>query len=216
MTEKLKLKLTIIGLLFFSCINLNAQNFDLGIAAGFDVASLHVSNSSENNFIYEISPIATYNINGYLSYKNKSFWGFSVEPGVIRKGWNQSLNSNDPENKMRLTYIQMPILSDFHVSDRFYMSIGPEISYLINAKNKYESNTQDIIEFLNQFELSGVAGINYKINETFSTSIRYSHGLTEISKDILWTYSETENPEKSKDFNQYIQILLKMRIKNWR
>lgn len=36
MTEKLKIKLTIIGILFFSCMNLNAQDFDLGIASGFD------------------------------------------------------------------------------------------------------------------------------------------------------------------------------------
>ena len=68
MTEKLKIKLTIIGILFFSYMDLNAQSFDLGVVAGFDVASLHLTNSSENNFIYEISPIATYNINGYLRY----------------------------------------------------------------------------------------------------------------------------------------------------
>jgi hypothetical protein len=216
MTEKLKIKLTIIGILFFSYVDLNAQSFDLGVVAGFDVASLHLTNSSESNFIYEISPIATYNINGYLSFKNKSFWGFSVEPGVIRKGWNQSYNTNDPKNKMRLYYLQMPILSDFYLSDRLYLSIGPEINYLLSAKNKYESNTQDIVEYLNRFELSGMAAISFKINETVSTSFRYSHGLTEVSKDIIWTNSEIENPNDSKDFNQYFQIILKMRIKNWR
>ena len=215
MTEKLRIKLTIIGILFFLYMNSNAQSFNLGVVAGFDVASLHLTNFSENNILYEISPIATYNINGYLSFKNKSFLGFSVEPGVIRKGWNKSHNSNDP-NKLRLYYLQLPILSDFYFSERLYFSIGPEINYLISAKNKYESNTQDIVEYLNRFELSGIAAISFKFNDTVSTSFRYSHGLTEISKDIIWTDSELENPDDSKDFNQYFQIILKMRIKNWR
>ena len=86
----------------------------------------------------------------------------------------------------------------------------------MSAKNKYDSHTQNIAEFLNRFELSGMAAINFKINEAVSTSFRYSHGLTETSKDILWTSSEIENPNDSKYFNYYFQLLLKMRIKNWR
>lgn len=220
MTEKLKTKLTIIGILSLSCMNLSAQNFEIGINAGFDIANLHLTNSSENNFIYEISPIATYNINGYLSYKNKSFWGFSVEPGVIRKGWNQTYNSNDPKNKLRLYYLQLPVLSDFFISNRIFFSIGPEISYLVSAKNKYEnkyeSNTQDIAEYLNRFELSAMTAISFKINEISTVSFRYSHGITEISKNVLWTYSEVGIPDEPEDFNQYFQLILKMRIKNWR
>ncbi|RKD89857.1 porin family protein [Mangrovibacterium diazotrophicum] len=215
MNKKLKLKLTFIGILFFSCMNLNAQNFDLGIAAGFDRASLHLSNSAENNLTYEISSIGTYNINGYLSFKDNGFWGLSVEPGIIRKGWNQSYNSNDQKNKLRLYYLQIPILSDFYLSDRFFISIGPEIDYLISAKNKYDSNTQDIVKYLNRFELSGMIGISLKINEFVTTSLRYSHGLTEVSKDFIWTNSEIQNPDESKDTNRYFQIILKMRIKNW-
>jgi len=45
-TKKLKIKLTTIGIIFFSFINLNAQNYEFGIAAGFDIASLHLTNSS--------------------------------------------------------------------------------------------------------------------------------------------------------------------------
>jgi len=109
----------------------------------------------------------------------------------------------------------MPVLSDFYLSDRLFFSIGPEINYLVSAKNKYESHTQNIAEFINRFELSGIAAVSFNINETSSISFRYSHGLTEISKDILWTYSEIDNPYESKDFNQYFQLLFKMRIKNW-
>lgn len=216
MKEKVKIKTAIIGILLFSGINLSAQRFEVGIAAGFDMANLHLTNSPENNFIHTISPIATFNINGFLSFKNKTFWGLSVEPGFIRKGWSQSFNSNDPKNKLRLYYLQMPVLSDFYLTDRLYLSVGPEISYLINAKNKYDSNTQDIAEYLHRFELSGMAAIGFRMSETMSISFRYSHGLTEISEDIMWTYPETGSANEAKDYNQYFQVLIKMRIKNWR
>ena len=110
----------------------------------------------------------------------------------------------------------MPVLSDFYLTDRLYLSVGPEISYLINAKNKYDSNTQDIVEYLHRFELSGMAAGGFGMNETTSISFRYSHGLTEISKDVLWNYPETDSADESKDYNHYFQILIKMRIKNWR
>ena len=118
MKVKMKIIRTIIGLLLFLCNNVNAQNIEIGIAAGFNISSLDNTNSSKNNFIYELSPIATYNLNGFLSFKNRSFWGFSIEPGIIRKGWNQSYNSLESENKLRVYYLQMPILSDFYLSDR--------------------------------------------------------------------------------------------------
>jgi hypothetical protein len=216
MTKKLKVKLIIVGIQFFSCINLNAQNFDIGVATGFNMVSVNDIHSSDDDFLYTVYPIASYNLNGFLSFRNKSFWGFSVEPGIIRKGWNQSSSGLNEKIKIRLNYLQIPILSDFYLSDRFYVSIGPEINYLINAKNKYGSDTQDIVKYTNRFELSGMIGISYKINEIISTSIRYSHGLTEISDDIIWTNTEIENPEDSKEFNQYLQILIKMRLKNWR
>lgn len=216
----MKIIVIIIGMVLLSSINSSAQNFEVGVAAGFDVVSLHLTNPSENSFIYNISPIATYNINGFLSFKNTSFWGFSLEPGIIRKGWNQSYNSNDQKNKIRLYYLQLPVLSDFYISNRIYFSIGPEISYLVSAKNKYEnkyeSNTQDIVEHLNRFELSAMAAISFKINEISTVSFRFSQGITEISNNVLWTYSEVGVPDEPKDFNQYFQLLLKMRIKNWR
>ena len=220
MKEKVKIIVIIFGMLLLSGINSNAQNYEVGVAAGFDVVNLHLTNSSENSFIYNISPIATCNINGFLSFKNTGFWGFSLEPGIIRKGWNQSFNSNNKKNKIRLYYLQLPVLSDFYISNRIYFSTGPEISYLMSAKNNYgnnyESNTQDIAEYLNRFELSAMAAINFKINEISTVSFRFSQGITEISNNVLWTYSEVEVPDEPRDFNQYFQLLLKMRIKNWR
>jgi len=50
MTKKLKVKLIIVGLQFFSCINLNAQNFDIGVATGFNMVSVNDIHSSDDDF----------------------------------------------------------------------------------------------------------------------------------------------------------------------
>jgi hypothetical protein len=90
------------------------------------------------------------------------------------------------------------------------------MNYLLHARNKHESVSQNIAEYLNKFELSGLAAINYNINEFFTVSFRYSHGVTEIAKNTLWVYSETDNPNEVKDYNQYFQLLIKIKLKNRR
>jgi hypothetical protein len=216
MSVKTKIIGTVTALLLFLSANLFAQHIEMGFAAGFDIADLHYTNPSEAHFLYHISPTAAYNLNGFLSFRNNGLWGFSVEPGIIGKGWNQSLEAGNTKNKIRLYYFQLPVLSDFYLSNKLYFSIGPEMNYLLHARNKHESVSQNIAEYLNKFELSGLAAINYNINEVFTVSFRYSHGVTEIAKNTLWVYSETDNPNEVKDYNQYFQLLIKIKLKNRR
>lgn len=213
--NKTGLIVTIGTLFLIANFSLRAQKIEIGAAAGFGISDLNLANSSETSFIYNLSPIASFNISGFLSYRNKRFWGFSVEPGIIRKGWNQSFD-NTPKNKIRLYYLQLPVLSDFYLSEKLYFSVGPEIGYLLSAQNKYESTTQNIAEYLNRFELSGIAAVSYKLNEFSAVSFRYSHGITEISKNVLWTYSEYGVPDEPEDYNHYFQLLFKINLNSQR
>jgi len=38
----------------------------------------------------------------------------------------------------------------------------------------------------NYFELSGIVGTSFTINEDFDLELRYNHGLTKVS-NIIWT-----------------------------
>lgn len=196
-----------IGLIVISNLTGFSQNFKFGLVAGFDIANAHLTNKpygfGDNQVYY---PMIAYNFNGYIGYKKSEVWGLSIEPGFIQKGGRQK--SSDDYIRFNLNYLQLPILFDYYVVDKFYISIGPELSYLINAKVK----SNDITDLYDRrFELSCLVGINYKIIDKLDIGLRYNHGLTYTSK-ITWTNEFGESIGVSKDFNQYLQLVLKLKI----
>jgi hypothetical protein len=213
----MKLTLTTIGLILMTLTKANAQNLELGFKTGLGISTIHITNlpdSRSNSDIF--SPALSYSINGTLNYKSKGLWGFSLEPGFIKKGWISGEGNN--KGKVRLQYLQLPILTDLYLSDKLYFSIGPEINYLLNAKNKSNYGTQKITDLNKKFELSGVIGGAFKILNNLDIGIRYSHGLTQISDKIYWLPPDeyTENFIELKDYNQYLQFFMKLKIRNLR
>lgn len=216
----MKKVLTIAIVICITVTKLNAQSLDVGLYAGIGISNVNITNSPDISQT-DFSSILSYNFNGYLSYKGKGFWGFSIEPGIIRKGWDMSFDNQNLESKIRLHYIQLPILSDFYLSDKIYFSLGPEICYLLSSKAKFKSDinsgTEDLKGYFSKFELSGLIAINYRINDNFNISFRYSHAVTEVADGISWEFDEySENFIESNDYNQYFQLLFKIRLKNLR
>jgi hypothetical protein len=81
--------LTFTILFFTTFLTCNSQNIGIGIKAGFGVTNTHVANIHELGVNSDFfSPILSYSLNGFLDYKSKGLLGFSIEPGVIKKGWN--------------------------------------------------------------------------------------------------------------------------------
>lgn len=210
----MKRTLLIIGLTLFFLINLSAQNLELGLKSGFGISNAHITNLPDTENHSDIfSPTLSYSVNGILNYKSNGLWGFSFEPGIIQKGW-VSYKGNINENKITFQYFQLPILSNFHLSDKLYFSVGPEINYLMNTKNKSDNGSHKITDLNRKFELSGVAGGAYKILNNLDLGIRYSHALTQTSDKVFWILDEfSENPKEMKNYNQYLQFFIKLKIK---
>jgi hypothetical protein len=208
--------LIILGFILIPFMNLDAQNFEIGIKTGFGLADTHWTNipDPETNSDFH-SPIFSFSANGVLSYKSAGFWGFTVEPGIVQKGWIQKgINS---ENKFKVNYIQLPILSDFHLSNKLSISIGPEVAYLLSSKYKSNYGTEKVNYIFNNFELSGVVGVTYKIVENFDVGIRYSHSITQTSDKVFWVFDELDEKElEMNDYNQYLQLFLKLNLKSVR
>ena len=210
----MKLLMTTVGLILMTLISLNAQILEFGIKSGLGFADIHITNipdSETNSDIF--SPAISFSINGTLKYKNKGIWGFSFEPGIIKKGWISNKDDNN-ENKIGLQYLQLPVLSDLYLSDKIFFSIGPEVNYLLNAKNKASYDTEKITDLNRKFELSGVIGGTYKILSNLDIGIRYSHGITQVSDKVFWVVDES--PVSMKNYNQYLQGFISLKIKNLR
>ncbi|SHJ06428.1 Outer membrane protein beta-barrel domain-containing protein [Tangfeifania diversioriginum] len=213
----MKNRLTIIiGFIIFSLMNLNAQNINLGIKTGAGIAKTNFTNIPDIDSNSDIfSSNFSYSINGTLNYRINQLFGFSVEPGIIKQGWISNKENNN-ENKINLYYFQLSSFLDFYLSDKLFFSIGPEVDYLVNAKNKTTSNSEEITDLFRKFGLSGMTGITYNIFDIYDIGFKFSHGLTKISDELLWVADDDINTIKLRGYNQSFQFFIKFRIKNLR
>ena len=205
----------IIGLGFITLSNSNAQNLNFGVFAGYDIVNIHEIPLHPNAKGPPYNPMKSYNLNCFISYKSKSFWGLSVEPGFMQKGGFCGVNNSC---RWELNYLQIPVLADIYIFHRFFLSVGPEFSYMTSAKavSDYQGHNQtdDIYSIYNKkFELSGFIGINCMITNVIGIGLGYNHGLTYIDKVPLYDY-----PWKltgwTKLYNQYLQIKMSFRIQS--
>jgi hypothetical protein len=136
-----KRKSMLIAFIMLHIFSVQSQNIDYGLIIGADITNMYLKPvfHTENKAMY--SPILSYNFNGFISYKTNFFLGFSLEPGIIRKGGVQLfdyLNSQyEPVNQKVITSItsfQLPVLLDFHINKSIYLSAGVELEYRLTQK----------------------------------------------------------------------------------
>ena len=207
--------MTFFGMIFISMLNINAQNFKFGVLAGFDIANSQLINKPDvEGFTRMYYPMITFNVNGYAGYRSNRYWGFSIEPGFIQKGGvlKNDKDIEDDDTRFQANYIQMPILVDFYLTDKFFLSLGPEIACMVNARANSKNLSYDISNFYDHvLELSGLFGINYSIMKNIDLGIRYNHGLTHITK-VGFTNETGEPLGEMKEYNQYFQLIVRCKI----
>lgn len=193
---KLILKLLLVLHLLLG-LSANAQNFKFGLIVGIDLSKSHMIIKTTENTLGKVYPIAALNLNGFVSFKSSEFWGISVEPGFIQKGGK--IKDKTSDFKYLYNYLQLPILGNLFVSKRFYVSIGPEVCYMIKS------------HFTRKFELSGLVGINYQLTDKFDIGMKYNHGLTYLYEDKFIDNSG-ELIQTIREYNQYFQLALRYKI----
>ncbi len=79
-----------------------------------------------------------------------------------------------------LNYLNIPVLAGYRLNYEFTVYAGPQFGYLLSAEKEVNGYTQDIMNDYHQFELSGVLGVNYDINNGFIGDIRFNYGFTNV------------------------------------
>ena len=99
-----------------------------------------------------------------------------------------------------LHYIQMPILAKLAMTDKVSILLGPQVSYLANARIGIINDLFSLsyTGAFNKIDASMVAGAEVKVADNLSIGGRYALGLNNINKDFK--LSQTSN------FNDYFQL----------
>jgi hypothetical protein len=227
-------------LMLIASTTTNAQNLEYGFELGLGTSTIHMSDVPQGiSYTRMYNPIPTYNINAFVSYKSKSFWGVSIEPGFTQKGGIQLFDSRKSNyqiihNNVFVVerYIQIPVLYNIYLSKRFYFSVGPDLAYRL-SENASTTNTinntgYSISAYKNmgnnvfadyilpdterRFEMSGVLGLNCILTKKFDIGLRYGFGFNNLV-DVMWADENIEFiGRQSSTHNQYLQFLMKFKI----
>ena len=152
-----------------------AQQFQGGIAAG-----LVASQVAGDTYSGYHKPGAYVGMWVLLALNERS--SFQTELSYIQKG-----SRHNPDNTtqdytfylMRLGYIEMPVLYQYHLKNKITFEAGPAFSFLVHS---YEERDYDEISYgeFNLFNLSFIAGIGYPITEKFGVHFRVNSSITSI------------------------------------
>ena len=109
----------------------------------------------------------------------------------------------------KFNFLSMPILFDFYPVKKLKISAGPEIGYLLNAKNIVNDSTKVKINnvYDNRLEVSGTVSASYSISYFANLGVRYNRAFTPLA-------GNDEALKREDLFSEYFQVFLTLKIAN--
>ena len=191
-------KFTILLFCGFLSLSIKAQNFGGGLILGFSTSQVGGDN------------LAGFNKAGLLigAYGNKSIselLSFQMEMTFIQKGsnnpkMNDSEHSNYLKEDISSSYIEVPLLLQYHQSNKLKIEGGVQLAYLINGYYNDingEIPTYSVNPFRkNDFGL--LLGIDYKYSKNISLNTRLSNSILPIGTEDYDAVNSYNSSRKGK------------------
>lgn len=164
--------LSFIFILFFILHFSYSQSFKGGLTGGFVVSQVdgdswggyHKPGVSAGTFVY-------------IMFNDD--WGFRTELKYIQKGSYKAPNYEKGDNayyKLRLSYIEMPLLARYVLNDAISFDGGMGISYLFKAMEDTDGNGLDLPDpEMHLAEIPMILGAHYALSEKLDFSLRFSY-----------------------------------------
>ena len=174
-----------------SVSSLYAQHTNFGIKAGYNAASVQITNSNDydSKSGFHIGGLAHIHLTKY----------FAVQPEIT-----YSTQGGETGNtKLKLNYVNIPVLLQYMVENGLRLQTGPQIGFLVTAKQKIGNVEVDIDDAYDAVDISWALGAGYLFSSGIGIDARYNVGLNNISDN-----------ETFKAKNRVFQIGLFYQFKN--
>ena len=113
---------------------------------------------------------------------------FSVQPELLFSSQGTKYSDSDGfDGKLKFNYLNLPVMAKVYVSDGFFFEAGPQLGYLLSAKDEYESpglSGEDDLKdegFVKDIDVGANIGLGYQLDSGLNIGARYNFGLTNIN-----------------------------------
>ena len=163
-------KLFLVGALaLFGAMNAQVK---YGAKAGLNIATL-------NGDVEGVKSLVGFHVGGFAQVPLAA--KFTFQPEVVYSA--QGAKEDGGDGKINLGYINVPLMFKYAIAEKFNVEAGPQIGFLVSAKEKYNGNSDDIKDQLNSVDFSIGLGASYDFTQNLSADVRYNAGVSNIAKE---------------------------------
>ncbi len=158
-----------ISLFVMSHTLVQAQHTNFGIKGGYNSASIEVDNGTDYDAIsgLHIGGLAHIHVSPH----------FAVQPELVYSGQG----GERPNQKLKLGYINLPVLGQYMAGGGFRLQTGPQLGFLVSAEQKIGDIEVDVDDAYDSIDFSWVFGAGYLFSSGLGIDLRYNLGLSDIS-----------------------------------
>lgn len=112
---------------------------------------------------------------------------FAIQPELLYSAQGASFKEEffgeTFEYDINLSYLNIPVMAKYFVTDKLSLEAGPQIGFLLSAKAKSDSASEDIKDGFNSLDFGINFGAGFDVTENINLGLRYTAGLSNIAKD---------------------------------
>ncbi|KUJ61824.1 hypothetical protein AR687_11450 [Flavobacteriaceae bacterium CRH] len=147
----------------------NAQSTRFGVKAGLNLTTFAGGN------YYDANSLVGFHVGGFAEIK--IIEKLAIQPEVLFSTQGAKFDGGfDGDWDTKLNYINIPVLAKFFITKQFTVEAGPQIGFLVSAKE----DGQDAKDFYKSTDFGFNFGAGYNFTDNLSVGLRYTVGLSNI------------------------------------
>jgi hypothetical protein len=168
-------------LLFFTAIVLfgftyvSAQDINFGAKAGVNFATITGDDldSFSSRTAFHLGFVAEIGITET----------FSFQPELLYSAQGSDYSEDSFEGSLKVDYLNLPLMAKFYVAEGFSLEAGPQVGFLLSAKDVYDDGEDDWKDITKGIDFGLNFGVGYKLESGLNFGARYNLGLSDLNDD---------------------------------
>jgi opacity protein-like surface antigen len=185
------MKRIILSIALFAFGFTNAQETKFGAKLGMNISNITSEGLSTSSLVGG-------HLGGFAEVEISD--KFKIQPELLFSMQGAKVE----DSKTKLNYINLPVLAKYYVVDKLAVIAGPQVGFLMSAKETFESESLDAKDFYKTISLSFNIGASYDLTDNIFIDARYNLGLSNIAKEITdEEFDETITPKIKNNVIQF-------------
>ncbi|SDB42289.1 Outer membrane protein beta-barrel domain-containing protein [Flavobacteriaceae bacterium MAR_2010_188] len=105
---------------------------------------------------------------------------FFIQPELVYSQQGLQSKVDDFETKLKLDYLNIPVMAKYYISEDFAIEAGPQVGILMNAKGESDGRDTDVKDFFKGSDISLGGGLSYNMETGLFLQARYMIGISNV------------------------------------